>query len=204
VNPVQVAIAVWPWGAYLSEEGLKRGIRAKVSSYARMHVNVQMVRSKCSGQYVNSFLANREAALSGFDEAILLDPQGFVAECTGENLFLVKSGAIVTPGTATILEGITRDALLTIARDLRYEVREAAISRDQLYAADEVFVCGTAAEVVALREIDFRRIGTGVMGPVAARIQKTFHDAVRGRLPEYQAWLSPVGVARPEALSSSS
>ncbi len=199
-----VGIAAWEWAAYLGGEAREKGVRANVASFTRHHPNVMMTKAKISGNYANSILAKTESLRLGFDEAILLDPQGFVAECTGENLFLVKGGKVVTPGTATILEGITRDTLLTIGRDLGYEVREAAISRDQLYAADEVFVCGTAAEVVALREIDFRRIGAGVMGPVAARLQHTFHDAVRGRLPEYQAWLTPVGVVRPEALSPSS
>jgi branched-chain amino acid aminotransferase len=187
-----VGIAAWEWGPYLGDDARDKGVRANVSSFTRHHPNVMMTKAKISGNYANSTLAKTESMRLGFDEAILLDPQGFVAECTGENLFLVKDGKVVTPGTATI------------ARDLGYEVREAAISRDQLYAADEVFVCGTAAEVVALREIDFRRIGAGVMGPVATRIQKLFHDAVRGRLPQYQAWLTPVGAVRPEVLSPSS
>jgi branched-chain amino acid aminotransferase len=195
VNPVQVAVAVWPWGAYLSEEGLKRGIRAKVSSYARMHVNVQMVRSKCSGQYVNSFLANREAALGGFDEAILLDTEGYPAEGSGENLFIVKDGVVTTPPlSSAILAGITRDSVIRIAGDLGIPVKEERFTRDTMYIAEEIFMTGTAAEVTPVREVDHRKIGRGEPGPVTKRLQEAYFAAVKGAEPRYQAWLSPYKV----------
>jgi branched-chain amino acid aminotransferase len=191
-NPVQVIVAAWPWGAYLSEEGLKRGIRAKVSSFSRMHVNVQMVRAKISGQYVNSFLATREAALSGYEEAILLDTEGYVAEGAGENLFIVKNGVLQTPPlSSAVLAGITRDSILRIARDLGVPVKEEKFTRDTMYLADELFMTGTAAEVTPVREVDNRRIGRGEPGPVTKRIQETFFRAVRGEEPRYREWLFP-------------
>jgi branched-chain amino acid aminotransferase len=189
-------IAAWEWGPYLGGEARERGVRANVSSFTRHHPNVTMTKAKVAGNYANSILAKTESMRLGFEEAIMLDPQGFVAECTGENLFLVKGGAIVTSPTATILEGITRDTLVTLARDQGLLLREQPISRDQLYAADEVFCCGTAAEVVALREIDFRPVGSGRMGPVTAKLQAAFHDAVRGRIPKFERWLYPVGAVR--------
>jgi len=195
VNPVQVAVAVWPWGAYLSEEGLKRGIRAKISSYARMHVNVQMVRSKCSGQYVNSFLANREAALGGFEEAILLDTDGYPSEGSGENLFIVKNGVLQTPPlSSAILEGITRDSVLRIARDLGIPIKEEKFTRDSLYLADEAFMTGTAAEVTPVREVDHRTIGKGEAGPMTKKLQAAYFAAVKGAEPRYLEWLSPYQV----------
>jgi branched-chain amino acid aminotransferase len=187
-----MGIAVWEWDRYLGEEARERGVRAHVSSYTRHHPNATMTKAKIAGNYVNSVLAKTEALRLGFDEGIQLDPQGFVAECTGENLFLVRRGRLLTPPAATVLEGITRDALITVARDLGHPVEEAPLSRDQLYLADEAFVCGTAAEVVALREIDCRRIGGGVPGPVTRRLQEAFHAAVRGRLPRYEGWLTYV------------
>jgi branched-chain amino acid aminotransferase len=193
-------IAAWEWTAYLGAEALEQGIRANVSSFTRHHPNVSMTKAKISGNYANSALAKTESVRLGFDEAIMLDPYGFVAECTGENLFLVRGGAIVTPPSSTILEGITRDSLITIARDLGLEVSEAPVSRDQLYLADEVFVCGTAAEVVALREIDFRKIGEGRMGPLTRKLQQAFHETVRGRVPKYEHWLACVEPARAEGL----
>ncbi|HET7824911.1 MAG TPA: branched-chain amino acid transaminase [Anaeromyxobacter sp.] len=192
-NPVQVIVAAWPWGAYLSEEGLKRGIRAKVSSFNRMHVNVQMVRAKISGQYVNSFLATREAALSGYEEAILLDTEGYVAEGAGENLFIVKNGVLQTPPlSSAVLAGITRDSVLRIARDLGIPVKEEKFTRDTMYLADELFMTGTAAEVTPVREVDNRRIGKGEPGPVTKRIQETFFRAVRGEEQRYREWLFPL------------
>lgn len=185
-------IAVWEWGPYLGAEAREKGVRANVSSFTRHHPNVMMTKAKIAGNYANSALAKTESVRLGFDEAIMLDPSGFVAECTGENLFLVRGGAIVTTPTATILEGITRDSLLTLARDLGHEVREQPVSRDQLYLAEEVFVCGTAAEVVALREIDGRRIGSGRMGPLTRSLQQAFHAAVRGESPGYEKWLTYV------------
>jgi branched-chain amino acid aminotransferase len=191
-NPVQVIVAAWPWGAYLSEEGVKRGIRAKVSSFTRMHVNVQMVRAKISGQYVNSFLATREAALSGYEEAILLDTEGYVAEGAGENIFIVKNGVLQTPPlSSAVLSGITRDSVLRIARDHGIPVKEEKFTRDAMYLADELFMTGTAAEVTPVREVDNRRVGRGEPGPVTKKIQEVFFRAVRGEEPRYREWLFP-------------
>jgi branched-chain amino acid aminotransferase len=190
-NPVQVFIATWPWGAYLSDEGLRRGIRAKVSSFARLHVNVNMVRAKVSGQYVNSFLANREAVLAGYDEAILLDAEGYVAEGSGENIFMVKSGTIFTPSLSSpVLAGITRDSVIRIARDLGIPIVEQRFTRDSMYLADELFMTGTAAEVTPVREVDNRRIGAGQPGPITKKIQDVFFRAVHGEEPRYMEWLT--------------
>jgi len=182
------SIAVWEWGNYLGEEALAKGIRANISTFTRHHPNVMMTKAKVSGNYANSFLAKTESVRLGFDEAIMLDPQGYIAECTGENLFLVRRGKIVTPSTAPVLEGITRHTVHTIARDLGYDVLEQPISRDQLYIADEVFVCGTAAEVIGLSEIDFRKIGDGRSGRVTREIQNVYHDAIRGKVNKYEEW----------------
>ena len=187
-----LAIAVWEWANYLGEEALAKGIRANISSFTRHHPNVMMTKAKITGNYANSILAKTESMRLGFDEAILLDPQGYVAECTGENLFLVRGGKVVTPSTAPVLEGITRQSIFTIATDLGYEVVEQPVSRDQLYTADEVFVCGTAAECIGLSEIDLRKIGDGKTGPVTRTIQKVFHDAIRGKLAQYDHWLAYV------------
>ena len=181
-------IAVWQWSNYLGEEALAKGIRANISSYTRHHPNVSMTKAKIAGNYVNSILAKTESVRLGFEEAIMLDPQGYVGECTGENLFVVRKGKIFTPSTAPVLEGITRHSVSTIANDLGYEVMEAAISRDQLYNADEVFVCGTAAEVIGLCEIDFRKIGDGKSGRITREIQNVYHDAIRGKLVKYEQW----------------
>ncbi len=186
-------IAVWQWANYLGEESLAKGIRANISSYTRHHPNVSMTKAKIAGNYVNSILAKTESVRLGFEEAIMLDPQGYVAECTGENLFLVRKGKIFTPSTAPVLEGITRHSIYTIANDLGYEVVEAAISRDQLYNADEVFVCGTAAEVIGLCEIDFRTIGDGKSGKITREIQNVYHDAIRGKVAKYEGWCDYVG-----------
>lgn len=183
-----LAIAVWEWSNYLGEEALAKGIRANISSFTRHHPNVLMTKAKIAGNYANSFLAKTESVRMGFEEAIMLDPQGYVAECTGENLFIVRHGKIATPATAPVLEGVTRHSIHTIAKDLNYRILEQPISRDQLYLADEVFVCGTAAEVVGLSEIDFRTIGEGKTGPVTRQIQKIYHDAIRGRMHQYQSW----------------
>lgn len=187
-----LGIAVWEWRNYLGEEALSKGVRANVSSITRHHPNASMTKSKIAGNYVNSILAKTESVRLGFDEAIMLDPQGYVAECTGENLFLVRRGKIITPSTAPILEGITRHSLFVIARDLGYEVLEQPVSRDQLYTAEEVFVCGTAAEVIGLNEIDFRKVGDGSTGPVTRQVQKVFQDAVHGRDKRYENWLTYV------------
>jgi len=187
-----VGIAVWEWKNYLGQEALENGIRANIASFTRHHPNVTMTKAKVTGNYANSVLAKTESVRLGFEEAIMLDPQGYVAECTGENLFLVRGGKIYTPLTAPVLEGITRDALVTLARDLGYEVIEQPLARDQLYVADEVFVCGTAAECIALREIDFRVIGAGKMGPVTRAVQQAFHAAIRGKHPRSAEWLDYV------------
>ena len=181
-------IAVWQWSNYLGEEALAKGIRANISSYTRHHPNVSMTKAKVAGNYVNSILAKTESMRLGFEEAIMLDPQGYIAECTGENLFMVRRGKLVTPSTAPVLEGITRHTIHTIARDLGYDVLEQPISRDQLYIAEEVFVCGTAAECIGLSEIDFRKIGDGKTGPVTRAIQQVYHDAIRGKIAKYEQW----------------
>ncbi|HSO12198.1 MAG TPA: branched-chain amino acid transaminase [Anaerolineales bacterium] len=188
-----LAIAVWEWGNYLGEEALAKGIRANISSFTRHHPNVFMTKAKVSGNYANSFLAKTESVRLGFDEAIMLDPQGYIAECTGENLFVVRHGKIITPSTAPVLEGITRHTIHTIAQDLGYRILEQPVSRDQLYIADEVFVCGTAAEVIGLSEIDFRKIGDGRSGKVTRAIQNIYHDAIRGKLKKYEKWCEYVG-----------
>ena len=187
-----VGVAVWEWTAYLGEEALARGVRALVSTYTRHHPNATMSKAKIVGNYVNSVLAKTESVRLGFDEAILLDGQGYVAECTGENLFLVRNGVLHTPPSATVLEGITRDTILVLARDFGIEAAEKPVSRDHLYIADEVFVCGTAAEVIGLREIDFRSIGSGRTGPVTCRFQQAYADVIRGRHPLSAQWLDYV------------
>lgn len=188
----RVGIAAWEWGAYLGDEAREKGVRANVSSYTRHHVNVTMTKAKITGNYANSVMAKTDSVRLGFDEAIMLDPQGYVAECTGENLFLVRKGVVYTPHTATILEGITRDAIITLARDLGLTVNEGLISRDQLYIADEIFVTGTAAEVIAVTELDFRMIGSGRMGTVTRQIQEAFHAVIQGKHPLSAKWLDYV------------
>jgi branched-chain amino acid aminotransferase len=187
-----VGIAVWEWSHYLGPEALEKGIRANITSFTRHHPNVMMTKAKVTGNYANSVLAKTESVRLGFDEAIMLDTQGYVAECTGENLFLVRDNVIFTPPAAPVLEGITRDTILTLSRDLGYQVTETPISRDQLYIADEVFVSGTAAECIALREIDFRQIGSGHMGPVTRKLQSAFQSAIRGLHPRSASWLEYV------------
>jgi branched-chain amino acid aminotransferase len=188
----RVGIATWGWGAYLGEDARDKGVRANVSSYTRHHVNVMMTKAKITGNYANSTLAKTESGRLGFDEAIMLDPQGFVAECTGENIFLVRDRKVYTPPTTTILEGVTRDAIITLAGDLGYTVFEQPVSRDQLYIADEVFVTGTAAELIGVREIDFRVIGEGRTGPVTKELQKVFHETIHGLHPRSAGWLDYV------------
>ena len=191
-NPIRVAVISWPWGKYLGEEGMAQGIRAKVSTFARHHVNAKMTNGKTCGDYVNSILAKREALLDGYDEAIMLDTQGLVSECTGENIFVVRNGLIRTPPLATILDGITRDTLLQLARDHGYSVVEAAVTRDDLYVADEIFLTGTAAEVTPIREVDHRVIGQGKRGPVAEALQAGYFNAVTGQDERYARWLTRV------------
>lgn len=184
-----VGIAVWEWNNYLGEEAQEKGVRANISSFTRHHPNVMLTKAKISGNYANSILAKTESVRLGFDEAILLDPQGYVAECTGENIFVVRNGLIYTPSIMAILEGITRDSLIKLASDLGYSVVEQPISRDQLYIADEVFVSGTAAECIGLREIDFRVIGSGKTGPVTKALQQAYHAAIHGNHPRSAEWL---------------
>ena len=187
-----VGIAVWPWGNYLGEESLEKGVRLMVSSFTRHHPNVSMTKAKIAGNYANSVLAKNLAVRSGYDETVMLDPSGFVAECSGENLFLIRDGKVYTPPKATILEGITRDAVITLARDLGYQVVEEPISRDQLYIADEMFVCGTAAEVVPVRELDTRTIGSGRRGPITRTLQESFYKCVHGEGARAAEWLDYV------------
>jgi branched-chain amino acid aminotransferase len=189
---VHVAIAAWPWGAYLGAEGLEKGIRVKTSSYARHHVNVSMCRAKYSGTYANSILANLEATEHGYDEALLLDVDGFVAEGAGENLFVIKNGKIYEPEIASALIGITRETVITLAAELGYEVRAKRMTRDDLYIADEAFFTGTAAEVTPIREVDGRTVGAGKRGPITAKLQKLFFDVVNGRVARHRDWLAPV------------
>lgn len=189
---VHIGIAAWAWGAYLGDAAREQGVRANVSSFARHHLNASMTKAKITGNYANSSLAKTESVRLGFDEAIMLDGQGYVAECTGENLFVVRGEKIITPPMAPVLEGITRDALIQLAAEQGYTVVEAPVSRDQLYTADELFVCGTAAEVVAIREVDFRTIGSGVMGPVTRQIQQVYHQVIHGGHPLSARWLDYV------------
>jgi branched-chain amino acid aminotransferase len=187
-----VAIAAWPWGAYLGTEALEKGIRVKTSSHARHHVNVSMCRAKYSGTYANSILANLEATEHGYDEGLLLDVDGFVAEGSGENLFMVKDGRIYEPELTSALIGITRQSVITLAQEMGYTVAARRITRDDLYIADEAFFTGTAAEVTPIRELDGRTIGAGKTGPITARLQKAFFDVVNGKNDKYRDWLTPV------------
>jgi branched-chain amino acid aminotransferase len=188
-NPVQVAIAVWNWGAYLGEEGLQKGIRVKISSFIRNHVNSNMSRGKVAGYYVNSQLAKIEAISCGFDEALLLDTEGYVSEGSGENIFIVRHGCLKTTPLTSILEGITRDSVMTIAKDLGIELKEERFTRDELYISDEAFFTGTAAEITPIREVDGRIIGNGGRGFITEKIQSLFFDIVKGKVPKYRKWL---------------
>jgi len=187
---VRVAIAVWSWGAYLGDEGLAKGIRAKVSSFTRLQVNSQMTKAKVCGNYVNSILAKREIMAAGYDEAILLDNEGYVSEASGENIFMVKNGVIKTTPLTSILPGITRDSVITIAKDKGYPIIEERFTRDELYLADEAFFSGTAAEITPVREVDDRQIGPGNPGPITKDIQATFFDVVKGKVDKYKGWLA--------------
>jgi branched-chain amino acid aminotransferase len=187
-----VAVAAWPWGAYLGAEGLEKGIRVKTSSFTRHHVNVNMCRAKSVTTYANSILAHQEAAHDGYDEALLLDVDGFVAEGSGENIFIVKKGRLYTPDLTSCLEGITRDTLITLAGEAGLQVIEKRITRDEVYCADEAFFTGTAAEVTPIRELDNRPIGGGSRGPITARLQAMFFDLVNGRSGSHGDWLAYV------------
>jgi branched-chain amino acid aminotransferase len=189
-NPHQAAIISWVWGAYLGDEGLQRGIRAKISSFARHHVNVTMTKAKTTANYVNSILAKREATSLGYDEALMLDTDGYVAEATGENIFIVCDGVLRTPPITAVLSGITRDSIITMARDMEIPVKEDIFSRDELYLADEAFLTGTAAEVTPIREVDDRIIGPGKPGPITLKLQAAFFDIVKGNDPCYERWLT--------------
>jgi len=191
-NGVRLGIVVWPWGTYLGEDGMRNGIRVKTSSFQRFHGNSLMTRAKAVGHYVNSILANQEARHAGYDEALLLDTDGFVAEGSGENVFIVQDGVVKTPPLTSILGGITRDTVITVLRDSGHRVVEERFPRDAVYLADEAFFTGTAAEVTPLRELDDRRIGSGVPGPVTTAVQEAFFGIVRGTDARYAHWLSYV------------
>jgi branched-chain amino acid aminotransferase len=191
-NPIKLAIAAWKWGSYLGDDALANGMRACISSFTRHHVNVSMTRGKISGYYVNSILAKREAKANGYDEAILLDPEGYVSEGTGENIFIVRKGRLKTTPLTSILEGITRNAVIELAREQGLAVLEERFTRDEMYIAEEVFVTGTAAELTPVREIDKRQIGAGKPGPVTAALQKRFFSIVRGEDPSHDSWLTRV------------
>jgi len=191
-NTIHVSISAWPWGAYLGEDGITKGIRVKTSSFTRHHVNISLVRAKASGYYINSILANQEVTANGYDEALLLDTEGYVSEGAGENVFIVRNNTLYTPDLASCLDGITRDSVLKMARDLGYSVVEKRITRDEMYCADEASFTGTAAEITPIRELDDRIIGEGSRGPVTEKLQSLFFDVVAGKAPAYQSWLSPV------------
>lgn len=191
-NRIHVAVAGWPMGTYLGDEGLENGIRVKTSSFTRHHVNASMVRAKACGYYVNSILASREATSLGFDEALLLDTEGYVSEGAGENIFVVCDGVIYTPDLASCLDGITRDSVKVIAQKLGFEVREKRITRDEVYCCDEAFFTGTAAEVTPIRELDGRTIGDGARGVITRQIQQAYFSAVHGRDEAYAYWLTYV------------
>ena len=192
-NEVRVAIITWPWGAYLGDEGLEQGIRAKISSFNRHHVNASMVKGKVNGQYVNSILAKREVMTSGYDEAIMLDTEGYISEASGENIFVVRDGWIyTTPLGSSILGGITRHTVLKLAEERGHRIKEQRFTRDFLYGAEELFMTGTAAEVTPVREVDDRMIGNGAPGPVTKQLQTAYFDTVEGRNKEHREWLTPV------------
>lgn len=195
-------MAVWQWNAYLGEDALETGVRANVSSFTRLHPNISLTKAKVSGNYINSVLAKTESTRLGFDEAIMLDAQGFIAECTGENIFIVSKGRLLTPPTGAILEGLTRDTVIAVARDEGLTVVEQPLSRDDLYRADEIFVCGTAAEIIGVREVDFRRIGAGRTGPITRRLQQLYRDVVEGRHPRSAQWLQYVECSEPAGSES--
>ncbi len=188
-NPIQVAIITWSWGAYLGEEALEKGIRAKVSSYTRHHVNVMMTKAKIAGNYVNSVLAKREVMKLGYEEALMLDTEGYISEGSGENIFIVRNGVIKTTPLTSILSGITRDSVIQIAKSRKIPIVEEKFTRDELYTAQEAFFTGTAAEITPIREVDDRKIGEGKPGPVTKELQAVFFDIVKGKNPEFREWL---------------
>ena len=188
-NPIQVAIITWSWGAYLGEGALEKGIRVKVSSYTRHHVNVMMTKAKICGNYVNSVLAKREVTKMGYDEALMLDTEGYVSEASGENIFMVKNGLLKTTPLTSILSGITRDSVIQIAKAKKIPLLEERFTRDELYTAQEAFFTGTAAELTPIREVDDRMIGNGKPGPMTKELQAAFFDIVKGKNPNYREWL---------------
>jgi len=191
-NPINVSIAVWSWGSYLGEHGLRKGIRIKTSSFIRNHVNANMTRGKVCGYYVNSQIAKKEAISCGFDEALLLDTEGYVAEGSGENIFIARNGTLKTTPLTSILEGITRDSIMQIAQDEGIGIEEERFTRDEVYIADEAFFTGTAAEVTPIRVLDNRVIGSGKPGPITKRLQSIFFDVVKGKNKKYESWLTKV------------
>ena len=189
-NTIHTSIAAWEWGAYLGEDGLNKGIRVKTSSFTRHFVNSSLVRAKASGYYINSILAHQEVAANGYDEALLLDTEGYVSEGSGENFFMVRNGIVYTPDLASCLDGITRDSIIDIAHDLGFKVKEKRLTRDEVYTADEAFFTGTAAEVTPIRELDDRTIGDGLKGPITKQIQEVFFSTVYGKNERYKSWLT--------------
>ena len=189
---VHTIIAAWDWGSYLGDEGMEKGIRIRTSSFTRHHVNITMCKAKANGNYMNSMLALQEALRDGYDEALLLDVDGFVAEGSGENIFIVRNGVIYTPELTSALDGITRDTIFTLAQDSGLEIREKRITRDEVYIADEAFFTGSAAEVTPIRELDGRSIGNGSRGPITEKLQSQYFDLVHGRLAKYPDWLDYV------------
>jgi len=189
---LEYSTAAWKWDKYMGEEALNNGIRAKIASYSRHYINSAMTKAKVAGNYVNSVMARSEVIRQGYEEGILLDSNGFVSECTGQNLFVVRNGKLLTPPSYSVLEGITRDSIICLAEDLGYKVSESLMTRDQLYLADEIFMVGTANEVIAVREVDDRTIGNGGMGHITAHLQQAYADVVRGKRPEYSDWLDLV------------
>jgi branched-chain amino acid aminotransferase len=191
-NPIQVAIAAWPWGTYLGDDGIRNGIRAKISSFTRHHVNISMTRAKVTSYYANSQLAKREAKEAGYDEAILLDTDGYVAEGPGENIFIVRNGVLKTTPLTSILEGITRNSIIELAQEKGIPVVQERFSRDDIYIADEAFFTGTAAEITPIREVDGRVVGTGKPGKTTKQLQKSFFDIVAGKDSAHQSWLTTI------------
>ena len=191
-NPIKVAIAAWPWGAYLGEDGLEKGIKVKISSFIRNHVNSNMSRGKICGYYVNSQIAKKEAITNGYDEALLLDTEGYISEGSGENIFIVRNGVLKTTPLTSILEGITRDSIMTMAANTGIKVIEERFTRDEVYIADEAFFTGTAAEITPIRELDGRTIGNGKAGAITKKMQTMFFDVVKGKNQKYRSWLTHV------------
>ncbi len=189
-NPVRLAVIAWPWGTYLGDEGVKNGIRVKISSYTRHHINAMMTKSKAVGNYLNSILAKREAMMAGYEETIMMDAQGFCAEASGENIFVVRKGRVKTPPITNALDGITRDTVIQLLKDEGITVEDALMTRDELYIADEIFMTGTAAEITPVRELDHRKIGTGKPGPITKKVQSLYFDVVKGKNSKHKEWLN--------------